>query len=136
MGCGSWPSGAQAAAGQASQAMQLASWHPSSLTPNRPHTRPSQIEPYIALEEFTPEAVSKVSRACTSICMWVRAMHLYNTVALSVAPKRAALAAAQATLDKTLAELAEAQVGREMWRLHGCSQHAFSMCCPLNKHVS
>jgi hypothetical protein len=70
----------------------------------------SQIEPYIALEEFTPEAVSKVSRACTSICMWVRAMHLYNTVALSVAPKREALTAAQATLDKTLAELAAAQV--------------------------
>jgi len=43
--------------------------------------------------------------------MWVRAMHLYNTVALSVAPKRVALAAAQATLDKTLGELAEAQVG-------------------------
>jgi dynein heavy chain len=62
------------------------------------------------LEEFTPEAVSKVSRACTSICMWVRAMHLYNTVALSVAPKRAALAAAQATLDKTLADLTAAQV--------------------------
>ena len=37
-------------------------------------------------------------------------MHLYNTVALSVAPKRAALAAAQAALDKTLGELAEAQV--------------------------
>jgi hypothetical protein len=69
------------------------------------------VEPYISLEEFTPEAVSKVSRACTSICMWVRAMHLYHTVALSVAPKRQALAAAQATLDKTLAELAAAQVG-------------------------
>lgn len=37
-------------------------------------------------------------------------MHAYNTVALSVAPKRAALAAARATLDKTLAELAAAQV--------------------------
>jgi hypothetical protein len=78
-------------------------------------TRPSllpctrQVETYIALEEFTPEAVSKVSRACTSICMWVRAMHLYNTVALSVAPKRAALAAAQATLDETLADLKAAQ---------------------------
>ncbi len=68
------------------------------------------MEPYIALEEFTPDAVAKVSRACTSICMWVRAMHLYHTVALSVAPKRAALAAAQATLDTTLADLAAAQV--------------------------
>jgi dynein heavy chain len=36
------------------------------------------------MEEFTPEAVAKVSKACTSICMWVRAMHLYHTVSLSV----------------------------------------------------
>jgi hypothetical protein len=31
-----------------------------------------RIEPYIAMEEFMPEAVAKVSKACTSICMWVR----------------------------------------------------------------
>jgi Microtubule-binding stalk of dynein motor len=31
-----------------------------------------RIEPYIAMEEFTPDAVSKVSKACTSICMWAR----------------------------------------------------------------
>lgn len=43
-----------------------------------------RVEPYINAEEFTPEAVSKVSKACTSICMWVRAMHLYHTVALGV----------------------------------------------------
>ena len=41
--------------------------------------------------------------------MWVRAMHKYHTVALSVAPKRAALAEAQSQLDATLAELAAAQ---------------------------
>ena len=41
--------------------------------------------------------------------MWVRAMYLYNTVALSVAPKRAALADAQSLLNNTLAQLAEAQ---------------------------
>ena len=51
----------------------------------------------------------QVSKACTSICMWVRAMHKYHTVALSVAPKRAALAQAQGQLDATLAELAAAQ---------------------------
>lgn len=43
-----------------------------------------KIEPYIQMEEFTPEAVAKVSKACTSICMWVRAMHLYHTVSLGV----------------------------------------------------
>ena len=47
------------------------------------------------MEEFTPDAVAKVSKACTSICMWVRAMYIYHNVALGVAPKRAALKAAQ-----------------------------------------
>ncbi|KAF6265909.1 dynein heavy chain 2 [Scenedesmus sp. NREL 46B-D3] len=76
---------------------------------NIPEAVIARVEPYINSEEFTPEAVARVSKACTSICMWVRAMHLYHTVALGVAPKRAALAAAQESLDKTLAELASAQ---------------------------
>lgn len=41
--------------------------------------------------------------------MWARAMYLYHTVALSVAPKRAALAEAQSQLDATLSDLAAAQ---------------------------
>ena len=89
---------------------------PSPLvTPKSPchlsshHLRPYQIEPYIASDDFTPESVAKVSRACTSICMWVRAMHAYHLVALAVAPKRAALAAARAALDATLAGLAGAR---------------------------
>lgn len=61
------------------------------------------------MEEFTPEAVSKVSKACTSICMWARAMYTYHNVSVSVEPKRRALAAAQDTLAHTMAELAEAQ---------------------------
>jgi len=36
------------------------------------------------MEEFTPDAVAKVSKACTSICMWVRAMYVYHNVALQV----------------------------------------------------
>ncbi|KAK9803422.1 hypothetical protein WJX72_010826 [[Myrmecia] bisecta] len=76
---------------------------------NIPESVITKIEPYIQMPEFTTEYVAKVSKACTSICMWVRAMHLYHTVALGVAPKRAALAAAQAQLDNTLKQLAEAQ---------------------------
>lgn len=30
----------------------------------------------------------QVSKACTSICQWVRAMHKYHFVAKAVAPKR------------------------------------------------
>ena len=44
----------------------------------------------------------QVSKACTSLCQWVRAMHKYHFVARNVAPKRAALAESQA-------ELAESQ---------------------------
>lgn len=68
-----------------------------------------KVEPYIEMEEFTPDNVAKVSRACKSICMWVRAMYIYHNVALQVEPKRQALAAAQADLDETMAQLDAAQ---------------------------
>ena len=48
----------------------------------------TKIQPYIDNEDFMPAAISKVSRACTSICQWVRAMHKYHFVAKAVAPKR------------------------------------------------
>ena len=71
--------------------------------------RPS-LSARLQREDFTVEAIAKVSKACTSICMWARAMHMYHNVSLSVAPKRAALAAAQAELDATMATLHAAQV--------------------------
>lgn len=46
------------------------------------------IQPYIDSEEFQPAAIAKVSKACTSICQWVRAMHKYHFVAKIVEPKR------------------------------------------------
>ncbi len=48
----------------------------------------SKIQSYIDNEDFTPAAIAKVSRACTSICQWVRAMQKYHFVAKAVAPKR------------------------------------------------
>uniref|UniRef100_A0A8B9MD76 Dynein axonemal heavy chain 1 n=1 Tax=Accipiter nisus TaxID=211598 RepID=A0A8B9MD76_9AVES len=45
------------------------------------------IQPYIDSEEFQPAAIAKVSKACTSICQWVRAMHKYHFVAKIVEPK-------------------------------------------------
>ncbi|KAG2485619.1 hypothetical protein HYH03_015682 [Edaphochlamys debaryana] len=68
-----------------------------------------KIESYIQREDFTPEAIAKVSKACMSICMWVRAMYVYHNVALSVAPKRAALQAAQEQLNATMESLRAAQ---------------------------
>uniref|UniRef100_A0A8B9EVG3 Dynein axonemal heavy chain 1 n=1 Tax=Anser cygnoides TaxID=8845 RepID=A0A8B9EVG3_ANSCY len=46
------------------------------------------IQPYIDSKEFQPAAIAKVSKACTSICQWVRAMHKYHFVAKVVEPKR------------------------------------------------
>lgn len=46
-----------------------------------------------------------MSKACTSICMWVRAMHSYYLVCKVVAPKRAQLAEATAQLDEVMIEL-------------------------------
>jgi dynein heavy chain len=68
-----------------------------------------RVLPYIEMEEFHPDNVAKVSKACKSICQWVRAMYVYHNVALQVEPKRAALAAAQAELDETNRQLATAQ---------------------------
>lgn len=46
------------------------------------------VQPYIDNEEFQPESIAKVSKACKSICQWVRAMHIYHFVAKGVEPKR------------------------------------------------
>ncbi len=51
------------------------------------------------------EKVARVSKACTSICMWARAMHSYYMVCKEVAPKRALLAEAQGQLDVVMIEL-------------------------------
>lgn len=42
----------------------------------------------MANEEFQPASIAKVSKACTSICQWVRAMNTYHFVAKGVEPKR------------------------------------------------
>ncbi|KAJ1487568.1 microtubule-binding stalk of dynein motor-domain-containing protein [Baffinella frigidus] len=68
-----------------------------------------KIQSYIDNPDFTPEAISKVSKACTSICLWVCAMYKYYNVARMVEPKRKLLAEAQIELDETLAKLARAQ---------------------------
>eukprot|EP00958_Prasinococcus_capsulatus_P020417 scaffold2645_cov378-Prasinococcus_capsulatus_cf.AAC.22 len=61
----------------------------------------SQMSCYMENTSFTPESVSRVSKACTSICMWARAMYTYNEVSKQVAPKRARLQDAQKSLEKT-----------------------------------
>ncbi|KAM6980842.1 dynein axonemal heavy chain 1 [Aplochiton taeniatus] len=67
------------------------------------------VQPYIDNEEFQPASIAKVSKACTSICQWVRAMHVYHFVAKGVEPKRQALAEAQEDLEATQAILDDAK---------------------------
>ncbi|KAG8454285.1 hypothetical protein GDO86_000797 [Hymenochirus boettgeri] len=68
-----------------------------------------KLQKYINNPDFVPEKVEKVSKACRSMCMWVRAMDLYSRVLKEVGPKRQKLAAAQAELDITMATLRDKQ---------------------------
>ena len=67
------------------------------------------IAPFMDDPSFTPQAIEKASKACTAICMWARAMYKYHFVALGVAPKRAALKAAEEELAVVMAALAKSQ---------------------------
>uniref|UniRef100_A0A8D3AZ06 Dynein, axonemal, heavy chain 6 n=1 Tax=Scophthalmus maximus TaxID=52904 RepID=A0A8D3AZ06_SCOMX len=57
-----------------------------------------KLQKYINNADFIPEKVEKVSRACKSMCMWVRAMNLYSRVLKEVGPKREKLALAQVSV--------------------------------------
>nr|XP_046240546.1 dynein axonemal heavy chain 1 [Scatophagus argus] len=85
---------------------------------NIPDSVISLVQPYIDNEEFQPASIAKVSKACTSICQWVRAMHVYHFVAKAVAPKRQALqearedlAVTQRILDDAKEKLAAVEAG-------------------------
>ncbi|KAJ3073482.1 Dynein heavy chain 1, axonemal [Podochytrium sp. JEL0797] len=67
----------------------------------------AKIKPYIDSQEFQVSVISRVSKAATSMCQWVRAMEKYYWVSKSVAPKRATLQAAQESLEITLKTVAE-----------------------------
>ncbi|XP_075946793.1 dynein axonemal heavy chain 6 [Anarhichas minor] len=68
-----------------------------------------KLQTYINNPDFIPEKVEKVSEACRSMCMWVRAMDLYSRVLKEVGPKREKLAQVQGELDVTMATLREKQ---------------------------
>lgn len=57
--------------------------------------RVQAIDPFVANPDFEAKQIEKASKACTAICLWVRAMHKYNTVAKQVEPKRKLLAEKQ-----------------------------------------
>ncbi|XP_075260085.1 dynein axonemal heavy chain 6-like isoform X4 [Convolutriloba macropyga] len=74
-----------------------------------PETILRKLKKYIENPKFQPDQVEKVSKACKSLCMWVRAMDLYAKVYKTVEPKRQKLAQAQGELDSVMAVLKEKQ---------------------------
>eukprot|EP00955_Chlamydomonas_euryale_P027584 291008-Chlamydomonas_euryale.AAC.1 len=68
-----------------------------------------KLSKYIEDPVYTAEAVAKQSRAAMSLCMWTRAMHVYNRVAKVVGPKRETLRRAEASLADANKKLAEKQ---------------------------
>lgn len=76
---------------------------------NIPDSVIQKIEPYINSDKFQPAAIFQVSKACTSICQWVRAMYKFHFVNKSVAPKREAQAQAQEELAVNQKKLATAK---------------------------
>ncbi|XP_049940877.1 dynein axonemal heavy chain 1-like, partial [Schistocerca serialis cubense] len=69
----------------------------------------NKLESYVVNPLFQPEKIITVSKACTSLCMWVHAMYKYYFVNKAVAPKKAALAKAKAELEATERALAAAK---------------------------
>ena len=47
-----------------------------------------KLKKYVENPKFIPETVEKTSKACKSMCLWVRALDLYAKVFRTVEPKR------------------------------------------------
>ena len=47
-----------------------------------------KLKKYIENPKFLPDIVEKTSKACKSMCLWVRALDLYAKVFRTVEPKR------------------------------------------------
>merc|ERR1719399_478368 len=65
----------------------------------------AQLPKFTVQEDFQVERLEKVSKAATGLCMWVRAMEVYDRVAKQVAPKKEKLAEAEAEYKEVMAKL-------------------------------
>lgn len=65
------------------------------------------LDRYCTNVNFNPEIIKTASTACEGLCQWVRAMEVYDRVAKVVAPKKVALAEAEAELAVQMAKLNE-----------------------------
>uniref|UniRef100_A0A5K3EMK9 Dynein_AAA_lid domain-containing protein n=1 Tax=Mesocestoides corti TaxID=53468 RepID=A0A5K3EMK9_MESCO len=68
-----------------------------------------KLQKYVDNPDFVPSVVEKVSKACKSLCMWVRALELYARVYRTVEPKKKRLEEANKELDVVVSKLREKQ---------------------------
>ena len=66
-----------------------------------------KVDKYYKDPRFQPDQIKAVSSAAMCLCMWVRAMVVYDSVAKGIEPKKAALKEAEDQLAATTAELNE-----------------------------
>eukprot|EP00163_Fabomonas_tropica_P031142 TRINITY_DN730_c0_g2_i1.p1 TRINITY_DN730_c0_g2~~TRINITY_DN730_c0_g2_i1.p1 ORF type:complete len:4569 (+),score=1602.08 TRINITY_DN730_c0_g2_i1:399-14105(+) len=67
------------------------------------------LQPYFDMPDFTYEAAKRVSGNVAGLCSWIKAMAVYYEIAKEVAPKRAAVFAAEQELEQALHDLSLAQ---------------------------
>ena len=72
---------------------------------NIPDHVSKRVRRYIDNPKFIPDEVSKYSRACCSMCMWVRAIDLYAKIFKSIEPKRVRLLQSESELAELMAAL-------------------------------
>ncbi|GBG29641.1 Dynein heavy chain 7, axonemal [Hondaea fermentalgiana] len=65
----------------------------------------NKVKPFCERDDFRPEVIKKSSVAAAGLCKWVHAMVVYERIARVVAPKRAALAKANADLAEAMGML-------------------------------
>jgi hypothetical protein len=75
-----------------------------------------KVKPHLTDPNFEPSVVERSSRAAMGLCKWVRAMMLYYDVSKVVAPKRAALKAAEGAAQETTQQL-QVNHGRAVGRV-------------------
>jgi dynein heavy chain len=66
----------------------------------------NKLQKYMKRDDFNAESCSKVSKAATTLCCWVRAMDIYSRVAREIEPKKEKLKGAQASLADAQEKLA------------------------------
>ncbi|CAI2733353.1 unnamed protein product [Schistosoma spindalis] len=69
-----------------------------------------KLKKFIDNPEFIPEIVEKTSKACKSMCMWIRALDLYARIFRTVEPKRKRLEEANKELTIVMNKLEVKQI--------------------------